>query len=382
MNLKKLKDQELLKATKDLVQRERDLLTQVLHHLREVERRKLYSDLGLSSLFEYCVQELKYSEGQAGRRIQALRLLQELPEVEEKIQTGRLSLTNISQAQSFFYQLKKRDPQKALSGERKREVLQKLEDKSSREGQKVLLMEEGGECMLPTEKQRILSPEHVELRVVLDAHLQRRLEELRSLLGAKALGMSWAELLAVMAELSVESLRVRKFGQRQAAEFQRLEEKPGAKEELAPKGESEFEGDLAAEGESEFESKPKVSLEIELGLEVGALALTPTSAPAPELIEGKERKAVSKRAAHPRSLGKALKAKVWRRDGGKCRKCGTQRNLQIDHVKPVAWGGGRELSNLRLLCGSCNERAAKDHFGVEWVEAKKQFASHRQSGND
>ena len=275
MNLKKLKDQDLLNATKDLVQRERDLLTQVLHHLREVERRKLYSDLGLSNLFEYCVQELKYSEGQAGRRIQALRLLQELPEVEEKIQSGRLSLTNISQAQSFFYQLKKREPQKALSGERKREVLQKLENKSSREGQKVLLKEEGGECILPTEKQRVLSSQHMELRVVLDVHLQRRLEELRSLLGAKALGMSWAELLAVMAELSVESLRVRKFGQRQAAEFQRLEEKAGAKEEM------EFEGDLAAEGESEFESKPKVSLETELGLEVGALASTPTSTPAP-----------------------------------------------------------------------------------------------------
>ena len=65
----KLKDQELLKVTADLVQRERHVLTLVLHHLREVELKRLFSYLGHPSLFEYCVQELRYSEGKAGRRI-------------------------------------------------------------------------------------------------------------------------------------------------------------------------------------------------------------------------------------------------------------------------------------------------------------------------
>lgn len=102
MNLTHLKDQELLTRTKQLVQQERLLLTQVLHHLREVERRKLFCDLGYQSLFEYAIKELHYSEGQAGRRIQAMRLIKELPEVEEKIKTGALSLSNIAQAQSYF----------------------------------------------------------------------------------------------------------------------------------------------------------------------------------------------------------------------------------------------------------------------------------------
>ena len=49
MNLKNLKDNELLFQTKQLVQNERQVLTKILHHLREVERRKRFSDLGYRS---------------------------------------------------------------------------------------------------------------------------------------------------------------------------------------------------------------------------------------------------------------------------------------------------------------------------------------------
>ena len=67
MSPKSLSDRELLRQTQELVQRERALLSEILQHLKEVERRKLYSDLGYGSLFEYCLRELKYSEGQGGR---------------------------------------------------------------------------------------------------------------------------------------------------------------------------------------------------------------------------------------------------------------------------------------------------------------------------
>ena len=107
MNLKSFKDKELLSQIKQLVKNEREVLTKILHHLREVERRKLFSDLGYQSLFEYTVKELKYSEGQAGRRIQAMRLIKEIPEVEKKIASGKLSLSNISQAQSYFREARK-----------------------------------------------------------------------------------------------------------------------------------------------------------------------------------------------------------------------------------------------------------------------------------
>ncbi len=102
MNLRKISDPELLANTEKLARQEREILTRVLHHLREIERRRLFSALGYKSLFEYAVKRLGYSDDQAGRRIAAMRLLQEIPEIESKIESGALTLTNIGMAQSLF----------------------------------------------------------------------------------------------------------------------------------------------------------------------------------------------------------------------------------------------------------------------------------------
>lgn len=47
---------------------------------------------------------------------------------------------------------------------------------------------------------------------------------------------------------------------------------------------------------------------------------------------------------------------VWTRDRGLCRKCGSNVELQFDHIIPVAVGGGSSSDNLQLLCGPCNRR--------------------------
>ena len=144
MNLNHLKDKDLLTQMRQLIQSERDLLVSILHHLREIERRRLFADLGYSSLFEYAVGELKYSEGQAGRRIAAMRLLKDLPAVaaariETKITTGELSLSNVQQASSFFRDQSLAEPRRIISAEDKLHVLELLENKSVRAGQKELL---------------------------------------------------------------------------------------------------------------------------------------------------------------------------------------------------------------------------------------------------
>jgi RNase P subunit RPR2 len=83
MNLSNLNDQNLLSNTKNLVQKEREILSQVLEHLQEIARRRLYSDLGCSSLFDYCTKELKYSPAQAYRRIDAMRVSIRLPQIKK-----------------------------------------------------------------------------------------------------------------------------------------------------------------------------------------------------------------------------------------------------------------------------------------------------------
>ncbi|MBX3026694.1 HNH endonuclease [bacterium] len=47
---------------------------------------------------------------------------------------------------------------------------------------------------------------------------------------------------------------------------------------------------------------------------------------------------------------------VWQRDGGRCRNCGSRRDLHFDHVVPRAWGGASVAANVELLCRDCNLR--------------------------
>lgn len=51
-----------------------------------------------------------------------------------------------------------------------------------------------------------------------------------------------------------------------------------------------------------------------------------------------------------------LRRAVFERDGGRCVECGSNFDLQYDHVLPVALGGATTLENLQLLCADCNRR--------------------------
>jgi HNH endonuclease len=51
-----------------------------------------------------------------------------------------------------------------------------------------------------------------------------------------------------------------------------------------------------------------------------------------------------------------LKQYVWHRDGGRCRHCGNQHELQYDHIIPLSMGGATTAENLQILCGPCNRR--------------------------
>ena len=47
---------------------------------------------------------------------------------------------------------------------------------------------------------------------------------------------------------------------------------------------------------------------------------------------------------------------VWKRDEGRCVQCGSQENLEFDHIVPVSRGGSNTARNIQLLCETCNRR--------------------------
>lgn len=105
-NLARLKDLELLSKTKIIATKERQLTAAVLDHLQEIERRKLYSDLKYHSLFEYCVKELRYSEDQACKRINAMRTSTKIPAIKDKIDKGEISISNVNLLGGLFGKVK------------------------------------------------------------------------------------------------------------------------------------------------------------------------------------------------------------------------------------------------------------------------------------
>jgi 5-methylcytosine-specific restriction endonuclease McrA len=68
-----------------------------------------------------------------------------------------------------------------------------------------------------------------------------------------------------------------------------------------------------------------------------------------------------------RHIPKAIKQKVWKRDGGRCtfvgsngKRCDSDYLVQFDHHPiPYARGGPSTVDNLRLLCAKHNKHAAE-----------------------
>ena len=153
-SLDHLSSAELLDRTRQVAAQERKVTALVLEHLREVERRRLYADLGYPSLFEFAVSELKYSESSAHRRISAMRLSREVPSVAPAIEAGTLSLSVVSQAQRFF-RVEKIENGKTYTPTQKEEILEGLIGKSSRECERDLAARSPE--FAPKEKTRALS---------------------------------------------------------------------------------------------------------------------------------------------------------------------------------------------------------------------------------
>ena len=97
-----LGDQQLLDQTKRLAANQRSLEVHILDHLDEIDRRNLALRRGFSSLFDYAVRELRFSDAAAQRRIQTMRLCRRHGWVRALLYSGELSVTATAQMETAF----------------------------------------------------------------------------------------------------------------------------------------------------------------------------------------------------------------------------------------------------------------------------------------
>jgi hypothetical protein len=157
-----INDELLLRECKLAVQTEKQSTARVLEYLCAIDDRRLWLKEGFSSLFDFCLRFLNYSEGETYRRIQACRLSSRVKEVKPLLENNSLSLTTMSLLSPL------------LDSENAKDILPKVINQPTREVERVL-QEHFPEKAKKSEV----------FKVELDIELKGLLEEARTLASEK-----------------------------------------------------------------------------------------------------------------------------------------------------------------------------------------------------
>ena len=312
-----LSNDNLITSVRLLVKEERRITREILDHINEVARRRLYADLGFSSIFAWLVKDLGYSESAAYRRMQAARVLLAVPDVACKLESGELGLTVLSKVQTFIRADEKRTGQK-MSIQEKSEILTKVESCSSRETEHRLaqhfpeVASQFQDGLAPNEKVRAISEDQVSVQVTFTRVQFQKLKRIQELLSHTHIDASNAALLDAAMDVFLE----KKDPLRKAV-------------------------------------KPRAAL-----CDTAAEADVPYVQPA-------------------KSLTPSIRNAVLRKSGGQCEyretkmghRCESRHFLEVDHIRPRALGGTNVPDNLRVLCRTHNLLVVERIFGREKIEA-------------
>ncbi len=322
-SLKHLSSSELLNNTRTLAAEERRITLQLIEHLKEIDSRMLYAELGFESLFAFVVRHLGYSEGSAHRRIAAMRLLKEVPEVREKLESGALTLTNAAKIQVALRATEKaRFEIKDASNSRlevalKTEIIEACSNLSQNECDQVLFQKLPGLSeQLPQEKVRRVDTHKTEIKLLVTDDLLEKVQKLNLMLSHTNPGQKILNL------------------------FERL-----------------------------------VDQELERQEKKRSFKTTPVSHPAAgqfkRVLSGKHGQRSESSPQTIPTFTKAIPVKTRRlifvRAGSKCEfpNCNSTYQLQIDHRQPRALGGDHSPENLRVLCRVHNFHEARRLLGAE-----------------
>ena len=334
MYLKKVSDDELIFDLKNLVSEERELLTTILRYLKEVETRKIYLQKGYSSLFAYLTEEIGYSEGAAQRRILAMRLLKDVPEIEPMIQTGEISLSVASQVQSYLRKEEKKAP---IKKEKKIELIKDLAGTSARECERKLI-ELSPETALPREKTRPLTEDITQIQFLAKRELMKKIERAKELTSHQNPEGKYDELFSKALDELLNKLDPIR---RQARRIKKKSKTPSRSSKSL----------IHISGNRPVRSQwPAI---------VGKVLLRNNQKTPRSIPKSPPTSAVEPKNRH---IPNATRDKVWLRDSGKCqyqdkgtgKVCGSKYHVQLDHRFPYSLGGEHSETNLQLKCRNHN----------------------------
>jgi HNH endonuclease len=339
-----LGNDELLAALAGLVRREHEVMSDLLAHLAELDERRLYLELGFSSLFAYCTEALGFCKSAAGRRIAVARVCRRYPEAFARVARGELQLLvlsllaphlNSENAAELFDACSRKSCEQVEQFLAARFPKPDVRDLIRRLPARAEVAPDGGSAgdatqlactstqsnsprvaappVPPTQspipaqrKLEPLSPDRFGVHFTADAEFRELLEEVRALASHREAVGNLLRLMKRGLEAYRRELQKQRFG-------------VGRKPRRLQRG---------AVGESKSHTRT-------------------------------------------RHVPTAVSREVYLRDEGRCtfcskhgRRCGARRFLQLDHVTPWAVEGQSSVENLRLRCRAHNLHAARLYFGA------------------
>jgi hypothetical protein len=350
-----LGNEELLAVLCGLVKRENEVMSDLLACLAELDERRLYLDLGYTSLFAYCTEALGFCKSSAGRRIAVARVCRRFPGAFGHVARGELQLSVLSLLSSH------------LNSENATELFAACSRKSCDQVEELLAA-------------RFPKPD------VRDSIRRLPVWAAPTPAGGSAhqgsaASPSEAPIERVKSpvpppqqpfpERKLEPLSPDRFGVHFTAdsEFRELLE-----EVRALASHSEPEGDLLRLMKRGLEAYQRELQKRRFGVGRKPRPLA--------RVVGASRQADVALPPRSRHVPAELARAVYSRDGGQCtfcsidgRRCGARRFLQLDHAKPWAVGGESTLDNLRLRCRAHNLHSARRYFGVSFMRKKQSRVS-------
>jgi 5-methylcytosine-specific restriction endonuclease McrA len=331
--LRSLSNHDLLHSTKSVVARERGITIEVLDHINEVERRELYLELGYSSMFVYCTDELGYSASAAKRRLCTARCIARFPGARPLLEANEINLSTITQVSRILNEVNANA------------ILERMRGKSQREVEAIIAEHEPLEA-LPQDRAR-----------------------------------------TVVVRITVRPTVKPEVTEEPAPMLREIQDRNGPEPEPTHQPAVKFERHTVVQ----FTAREDVFNKLE-HVRLLASHRLPANATLKELIEfladyftkreDPKRRHERREATHPvkreaptpdnpRQIPARIQDEVFVRDQGQCTfegshaRCGSAHTLQLDHVLPVALGGTGDADNLRLLCAKHNRLEAERLLG-QW----------------
>jgi hypothetical protein len=341
-----LTDPALVLEFDELCANDRGNGAQILVHLAEIDRRKLYLPAGYSSMFQYCVQKCLMSEDVAYRRIRVARAARRFPSILVGIADGRLNLTTVVLLAPHLATANAAELLGAAAHQRK-------------SGVELLIARHFPQPDLPTliepSKCQELAPEPVVLSECAGSILEQT-----PVVDAVGSSQELAAVSSPKTPAKIAPLAPGRFGFQTTIDQETRDLLSRAQELLGHRIPS---GDVAA------------VLKRALALLVTRLEkqkFAATDRPQPEK---------PRTGSNPRYIPNAVRQAVWARDKGQCtfvsesgHQCEARTQIEYDHIDPVARGGGATVRNIRLRCRAHNQFEAEKAFGARFMELKRAAA--------